>query len=83
MMLKELFDGEKIACPEYLCEKIIDDYWLNGKYSFENNVHKWSHKDSMRDVLITFDGDTYTFGAYYDGLFYVLEVTNESYSINI
>ncbi len=77
MFVKELFDKENITCPEWLSYNMIDDYWQDAEYSLEDNVHKWTFKDELRNVLITFDGERYTFGAYFEDIFEVLNIITE------
>lgn len=84
MKLKDLFDKENIICPEWLSNKMIDSYWENADYSLEDNVHKWIFKDELRNTMITFDGETYIFGAYSpDGYFQVFEKETESEFIQV
>lgn len=83
MFVHELFDKENINCPEWLSDELIDDYWQDAEYSLEDNVHKWTFKDELLNVLISFDGETYTFGAYFDDLFKVFSVVTADSSIMI
>ena len=78
MLLKELFDQKNITCPEWLSDKMIDDYWQDSIYSFEDEVHKFSFKNELRNVEMTFDGETYTVGAYFDDMYSVLEIVTDS-----
>ena len=83
MLLKELFYKDNIDCPEWLSFDMIDDYWEDGNYSFEDNTHKWRFTDELRNVEIRFDGQTCTIGAYFDDEFFVFEIITESEIINI
>ena len=68
--LSELFSKAHINCPEWLSYELLEDEWEDAEYSFEEDVHKWTliNELGIRHT-ITFDGEHYLHGCYYDGLF--------------
>lgn len=80
IFVKDLFKKQNILCPSWLADTPLDDEWKDAEYSFSDGVHKWRFTDELRDVEIRFDGTTYTFGAYRDDAFYLLnECTEDSF----
>ena len=79
MFVKELFDKNNITCPQWLVTHIIDDEWIDSEYSFEKNFHKWIIKNKLKNAQITFDGKTFTLGAYFEDIFHILERITEEY----
>ena len=78
MLLKDLFIENDIDCPEWLSDIMIDDYWGDSEYSYVGDVHQWSFNDELRNVRITFDGETYILKTYYLDSFMVLQQITES-----
>ena len=67
MLLKDLFEKDGVNCPEWLSYEFIEDNWKDSDYSVDGNTHKWSLKNPLQDLLITFDGVEYHFIAFKDG----------------
>ena len=83
MLLKELFEKFDVKCPNWLKNKQINDDWADGKYSNENNTHKWTLDNPFQNLIITFDGETYTFRGFDDEGLLLIEntITKDMYTI--
>ena len=68
--LIELFRKANVHCPEWLSYELLEDEWEDAEYSSEESIHKWTLINELGiKHEITFDGETYLHGCYYDGLF--------------
>ena len=81
IFVDELFKSQNIICPEWLSHAdMLENEWLDSEYTLKEGIHTWRFKNVLKDVEITFDGETYIFGAYRDNNFYLLtEITEEYY----
>lgn len=64
MLLNDLFQRDGVDCPEWLKHVLIENYWINSTYSYEDETHKWSFKNQSVNLLITFDEKEYRFIAF-------------------
>lgn len=64
MLLNDLFQRDGVDCPEWLKHVLIENYWINSTYSYEDETHKWSFKNQSVNLLITFDEKEYLFIAF-------------------
>ena len=64
MFLNDLFQRDGVDCPEWLKHVLIENYWINSTYSYEDETHKWSFKNQSVNLLITFDEKEYLFIAF-------------------
>ncbi len=65
--LIELFHKAQVHCPEWLSYELLEDEWADAEYSFEDGVHKWTLISEFGTKHeITFDGEIYLHGCYYD-----------------
>ena len=81
MLLQDLFKKDDVNCPEWLSHEFIDDGWKDSTYSFEDNTHKWTLKNPLQDLLITFDGNEYHFIAFHDGQVLLDNVITDDFCI--
>lgn len=66
MLLTDFFKRYNVHCPEWLANEFLEEKWVDSEYSMENHIHKWVLKNTMQDLCITFDGETYCFRAFDD-----------------
>ena len=63
--IKDLFERDNVECPEWL-DTYLEDDWMNSIYSFKDNVHTWHLQDPLKNLLISFNGNEYTFQGFDD-----------------
>ena len=79
MLLIDLFQRDGVDCPEWLKRVLIENYWINSTYSYEDETHKWSFKNQTINLLIAFNGEEYVFNAFdkSDNIIFEKIVTSE------
>lgn len=59
--LKDLFERDNVKCPSFLENEELMEELSNSEYSLENGIHTWKYKDAFRNIIISFDGETYNY----------------------
>lgn len=59
--LKDLFERDNVECPSFLENEKLMEELSNSEYSLENGIHTWKYKDAFRNIMISFDGETYSY----------------------
>lgn len=80
MFVKELFADYEVECPEWLSHEVLQDNWDGCGHTVEDNVHKWTLITKLHNVLITFDGEEYSFKVFSrkGKLLFIKEINEDS-----
>lgn len=62
--IQEFFDVYSVKCPDWMPEKLLDEYWFDCEYTYDSKVHEWVFKDEMRFLVMTFDGELFRLNGY-------------------